>query len=133
MKNLQAIADKLAVSLSMLCAIHCLAMPLAIVMIPTLAGLPIAGEGFHLWMVFAVLPISIYALTKGCKKHSNYQVLSIGGLGLVVLIATAIFGHDFLGETAEKALTVLGASIIAVGHVWNYRLCQRHSECAPSE
>lgn len=129
MKNIQAIADKTAVSLSLLCTIHCLAMPLVVVLLPTVAALPLADEAFHLWMIYAVLPISIYALTMGCKKHKRYRLLLIGGLGLSILVATALVGHEILGEVWEKSLTVLGASIIVLGHYWNYRLCQYQDRC----
>lgn len=129
MTNIQAIADKVAVSLSLLCTIHCLAMPLAVVFLPILAALPLADEAFHLWMVYGVLPISIYALAMGCKKHKRYRLLLIGGLGLTILVGTALVGHEVLGEVLEKSFTVLGASIIALGHYWNFRLCQRQDNC----
>lgn len=133
MKNLTAMADKTAVSLSLLCALHCLAMPVAVVLLPTLAGLAIAEEGFHLWMVFAVIPVSIYALTMGCKKHKRYQLLVIGGIGLAIVLAAALLGHDLLGEMWEKVLTVIGVNVIAVGHIWNYRLCQQHDNCGDAK
>ena len=129
MNNIQAIADKVAVSLSLLCTIHCLLMPLAVVLLPALAALPLADEAFHFWMVYGVLPISIYALTMGCKKHKRYRLLLVGGIGLTILVAAALVGHEILGEVWEKSLTVLGASIIALGHYWNYRLCQDNCSC----
>ena len=129
MINRQTLSDKTAISLSLLCAIHCLAMPLVVVFLPAIAGLAIADEAFHLWMVAAVLPVSIYALSMGCKKHKNYRVLAAGGVGLAILVATALAGHDMLGEVAEKSLTVLGACVIALGHFWNYKLCQRRDSC----
>lgn len=132
MKNLQVLSDKTAISLSLLCSIHCLAMPLLVVLLPSIAALPLGDEAFHLWMVYAVVPISAYALTMGCKKHQRYHVLLLGGVGLFILIATAFLGHATLGETWEKTLTVLGTSIIALGHFWNYRLCQQHTTCGCS-
>ncbi len=126
MTNLQTISDKTAIGLSLLCTLHCLALPLAIVLLPSIAALPLADEVFHLWMVFAVIPISIYALTLGCKKHKHYRLLGLGAVGLGLLIVAAFVGHDLLGEFGEKTLTVIGASIIALGHFWNYRLCQEH-------
>lgn len=133
MKSILALSDKLAISLSLLCTLHCLALPLALVMLPTFAALPLADEDFHLWMVIAVIPISAYALTMGCKKHKHYRLLWIGGIGLTLLILAVVLGHDLLGESWEKILTVAGASIIAFGHFLNYRLCQRHDSCDCSE
>lgn len=129
MNNLRAIADKTAVSLSLLCAIHCLAMPLLVVLMPAIAGMFIADEVFHIWLAFAVIPVSVYALTMGCKKHKRYQLLIIGGIGVAILLSAPIVGHDFLGETWEKILTAIGAVIIAFAHVLNFRECKRHVQC----
>ncbi|REL36286.1 MerC domain-containing protein [Thalassotalea euphylliae] len=134
MKLLSLYADKLAISLSMLCVLHCLALPLLLVIVPSLAVLPMAQESFHFWMVMAVLPTSIYALTLGCKKHRNYTVVSYGLAGLATLLAAALFGEHLLGEMGEKLLTTVGATIIAVAHVKNFSLCRSHDKCAcPSE
>ncbi|WP_448554887.1 MerC domain-containing protein [Thalassotalea montiporae] len=134
MKLLSLYADKLAISLSMLCVLHCLALPLLLVIVPSLAVLPMAQESFHFWMVMAVLPTSIYALTLGCKKHRNYTVVSYGLAGLATLLAAALFGEHLLGEFGEKLLTTVGATIIAVAHVKNFSLCRSHDKCAcPSE
>ncbi len=130
MKNLQVMSDKTAIALSVLCTIHCLALPLAVVLLPSIAALPLNDEAFHSWMVFAIIPVSIYALTMGCKKHQRYRLLWLGGLGVLTLILTAFLGHDVLGEFWEKTLTVIGSSIIVFGHIWNYRLCQEHTACA---
>jgi hypothetical protein len=130
MKQLQAIADKTAISLSFICTLHCLATPFALALLPTLAAINLADEAFHLWMVIAVIPTSLLALSMGCKKHSDYRVMLLGITGLGLLILAAFFGHDLLGESAETALTVVGTIIIAAGHVLNHRLCQqRHCEC----
>ena len=133
MNKLQSLSDKSAIGLSLLCTLHCLAMPLAVVLLPSIAGLPLADEMFHYWMLIAVLPISAYALTMGCKKHQRYRLLLIGGVGLSILVFAAYAGHDVLGETGEKALTVVGTVILALGHLWNYRLCHHQDACDCTE
>ena len=133
MNSLQAISDKTAVSLSLVCAIHCLAMPMAVVLLPSVAALSLSDEAFHIWLLVAVLPFSIYALTMGCKKHKRYRLLLIGGAGLLVLSFAGFFGHDTLGHAWERWLTLIGASVIALGHLWNHRLCLRHDECGCPE
>lgn len=134
MKFLQPLTDKFAISLSALCAVHCLALPVLVVLVPSLASLPMNNEAFHLWMVIAVIPTSIFALTMGCKQHKQHNLLYVGLAGLSFLIFAVAFGESFLGETLEKVFTLIGASIIAFGHFKNYRLCQAKDECAcPTE
>lgn len=133
MNNLQTLSDKAAISLSLLCAIHCLLAPLAMVLLPTAVAVSMSDEALHLWILVAVVPISTIALTLGCKKHKRYRLLVVGGMGLLVLCAAALLGHEILSERLEKLLTVIGAGIIAVGHFWNYRLCQQQDSCDNNE
>lgn len=123
---LQTFTDKLAISLSMLCAVHCLAFPIAMVWLPSIAALQLDGESFHFWMLIAVLPTSIYALTMGCLQHKRYELLAIGFVGLSLLVS-AILLEEIVGESGEKLLTVLGATLIAIGHYRNFRLCRSHT------
>ncbi len=130
--SIQAISDKAAISLSLLCSIHCLLLPVALVLIPTLASLPMGEEAFHKWMLVAVIPISIFALTMGCKKHKRYQLFYYGLAGIVIMTLAAFFGHDIVGETGEKVATVIGSLVIVYGHFLNHRLCNQHqcqTEC----
>ena len=128
MKNIQANADKAAISLSVLCIIHCLALPLIVVLLPVLTALNLQDEAVHWWILGAVVPTSLYALTMGCKKHKDYSVMVLGFVGLAILIATPFLGHDLLGVSGESIFTTIGALNIAGGHLINHRLCRR-SDC----
>lgn len=128
MKKVRVLTDKAAIGLSLLCTFHCLALPLILVWLPSIATLQLDNEAFHLWMVLAVIPASAYALTIGCKQHKRYHLLVVGLIGLVCLISALAF-ESLLGETGEKILTVLGAAIITYGHIRNYRLCQKADSC----
>ncbi len=128
MKTAQALSDKLAIGLSFMCTIHCLATPLFILWLPSLLALPLESEAFHVWLVVAVIPSSLYALTLGCKQHRRYRLLFLGAIGLSLLIAALVLGEDVLGEVGEQALTVLGAGFIAIGHWFNYRLCRAQDQ-----
>tara|TARA_R110001592_G_scaffold363391_1_gene687056 strand:- start:14285 stop:14713 length:429 start_codon:yes stop_codon:yes gene_type:complete len=132
MKTAQAITDKLAIGLSLMCAIHCLTLPLLLALLPSMAALRLDNEHFHFWMVVAVLPSSVYALTLGCKQHKRYQLLILGAIGLALLVLALAMGEERIGNAGEKILTVAGASFVAVGHWLNYRLCQAQArrDCA---
>jgi len=125
MKNIQTLSDKTAISLSIICALHCLALPSLLVLLPSLTALNLADEVVHLWMLAAVIPISIYALTMGCRKHKRLGIVALGLVGITTLIAAALLGHDVLGETGEKIIVTTGAFIIAISHWQNHQLCRR--------
>lgn len=129
MKIAQQLSDKFAMGLSMLCVIHCLVLPFLLVLLPSLGSLQLADEAFHKWMLAAVIPISIYALTMGCKKHQHYRLLLWGISGIVIMVLAVLIGHDIAGEAGEKVLTLLGAMLIVVAHLGNFRRCQQQNSC----
>ena len=133
MKNIQTFTDKSAIGLSLLCTIHCLAFPLLIVLLPSLAALQLNDEAFHTWMIIVVVPVSAYALTMGCRQHKRYHLLILSLLGVTCLILAIVFSEMFLNEVWEKRLTSIGAGIIAYGHYRNYRLCQHKGDCVCPE
>ena len=124
MENIQAIADKSAIAISVLCALHCLLLPAAIVLYPTTLGFLHGDESIHFALLFVVIPISAYALIKGCKVQKSPKVLITGISGLLVLVAAVVLGHDMLGEIGEKILTVLGSIIVIIAHVQNHLICR---------
>lgn len=127
MRSIQAVTDQTSIGLSLVCAVHCLFVPVLLVAVPSLASLPLESETFHAWMIVAVLPISVFALTLGCKKHKRYKILILGLLGLSSLVSALVF-ESLVGEAGEKLLTLLGAGLIAWGHFTNFKLCQQHDK-----
>lgn len=130
MKIKHTLYDATAISLSALCTIHCLMLPLIVSWLPAAIVTTMQNEVFHVFMVLLVIPLSLFALFMGCKKHKNYSVLSLGGIGLLFLISAVLFGHDYLGEVGEKAITVIGSGFIATSHFLNYYLCgKKENDC----
>jgi len=126
--KLQPFSDKAAIGLSLLCTLHCLALPLLLVIFPSIASLQLANEALHFWMILAVIPTSVYALTLGCKQHKRKHLLVVGSFGLTFLALAVFLPESLLGELGEKTFTLIGAGLIAFGHYRNYRLC-RHNKC----
>ncbi|MCC5638396.1 MerC domain-containing protein [Nostoc sp. CHAB 5844] len=123
---MQTLMDKTAIAFSTACAIHCLFLPVFVIMLPALTTTSIGDESFHRLLLWFVFPISVLALTQGCRRHKNRTVLSFGVLGLLLLGIPAIVGHEVLGEVGERFVTVLGATVLAFGHVRNYKLCRKN-------
>lgn len=114
--------DGVAVCLSMLCLVHCLALPVLIASLPLIAASMVANERFHLWMLLAIVPTSVLALGSGFRTHRLLAPLVLGGFG-VSLIASAAVGPDLMGmsRSMDTALTVVGGLMLAVAHGLNYR------------
>ncbi len=123
MRKLLGVSDAAAISLSLVCAVHCLIFPLLLVLLPSMAS-SIADESFHRWMVIAVVPVSAFSLLMGCKRHKRYFAIITGSIGLLLLIFTGYFSEDVIDEAWEENLTLLAAALIAIGHFSNFRACQ---------
>jgi|TARA_B110000467_G_scaffold94888_1_gene85774 hypothetical protein len=117
--------DKFAVTTSALCAVHCLGLPVLLSVFPAVAASIFGQELFHVLLLWLVIPLSLVALTLGCRKHKSLQVAVMGLIGLTFLIIAATLGHDLLGEAGERIATLIGAVAIAAGHMRNYALCRR--------
>ena len=133
-KNTSVIGDVAAIFLSNICLVHCLALPILTVTIPSFLSIYLEEDAFHLWMLVFVVPISLLTLMMGCRRHKQSRIFSVGVVGLSGLIWVALFGHDLLAESGEKLLTVIGWSLIAFAHVLNYRACRRlDCACSPCD
>ena len=86
-------SDKLSICLSLCCILHCIALPVIILMIPSFASLWINNEKVHVILVLFAVPISLFAMAKSLRIHHNYKCISLAVIGLSLLIG-AIFMHD---------------------------------------
>ena len=125
---LSMLLDRASIGLSVICVLHCFATPILLAFAPSLLALPVADEKFHAVLIFLILPASIVALTLGCRRHGDMSVFYWGCSGLIVLLGTLLLGHDLLGDSGEKIMTVFGSGLVVVGHVLNFRSC-RTSAC----
>ena len=115
--------DKIAISFSVVCALHCLLLPIAVIFLPSISATFFGTEDFHKTLLYFVIPSSIIALSLGCKMHGKYEVYSYGFFGIGALLFASFFGHDYLGEVGEIFLTLIGAGIVSLGHYKNQKLC----------
>ena len=121
--------DKAAISFSALCIAHCLLLPIGLALLPSVAIIGVlSDELFHSLLIVLIIPTSLVALSLGCRLHKSWLVFLLGAAGMSILVLTAFFAHDFLGEQLEKVATILGAILIAASHAQNFSLCRR-KEC----
>ena len=86
-------SDKLSICLSLCCILHCIALPVIILIIPSFASLWINNEKVHVILVLFAVPISLFAMAKSLRVHHNYKCISLAIVGLSLLVG-AIFMHD---------------------------------------
>jgi len=126
---LQVHLDRFAIVLSSICAIHCIALPLVVGLVPLLAVATNHDNAlhefwFHQFILIFILPVSIIALIVGYRLHHQRIPVIIGVIGLVILATVALFAdllitQQIIPHSGETLLTVLGGVIHAVGHIAN--------------
>ena len=146
--------DSLAIGMSVLCAIHCLVTPLIVVFLPVLASTFWAHKNFHLWMILLVVPTTAMAMFLGCRKHKDKLMLALGGVGLTILTAVALYeamSHAPLGLqesslcsqctqcesgnllTRTTLANITGAVFLTSAHVRNFLFCRKANCCVEGE
>lgn len=110
--------DKAGFFTSMLCAIHCSAIPVMISM-----GLLSTTTWLHNhlidWIVIGIgVLIATYSLLGDfLKKHRNIVPLSLASLGFVFLFIGMIEHHGWM-----LIFSVVGGLLVASAHFYNHRL-----------
>ena len=106
--------DRIAMVLSGLCFVHCLATAIVLATLSTVGGLfgnPIIHEaGLALAIILGAL-----ALGNGIMKHGRFLPPSIGALGIGAMTAALTLPHG----GSEMVATMLGVVLLATGHFLN--------------
>tara|TARA_B100000674_G_scaffold110022_1_gene81357 strand:- start:6056 stop:6460 length:405 start_codon:yes stop_codon:yes gene_type:complete len=121
--NTQLLTDKLAMSLSAVCVLHCLFMPSFLIISSWYAAFSINNEFVHYAILLAAVPVSTYALIKGYFNHDKLSYFVVGVIGLVSLTA-AVLTASIIGEIGEKLITVFGSVFVIYAHFKNHQICK---------
>ena len=120
----QLIGDKLAMTLSTICVVHCFFSPTFILLTSGVFSFSLDNQSLHYIILFAAIPVSLYALISGFTNHKTAYFLTIGIFGLFVLILAVALGESFLGELGEKTLTLVGSILVVYAHFKNHQVCK---------
>ena len=124
MLKAQMTSDKLAISLSAACVIHCLFAPTLIIFAYSFLSFSVESELIHYIILTLALPISGLALVLGYRNHKVLSFLMIGITGLSLMLLAVLLGEG----TSEKVLTVIGSCTVAYAHYKNHKVC-KELEC----
>lgn len=115
----QSVLDRWAIGLSALCLVHCLAIPLTLLVLPLFAHDLISHQSAVHWILLVLaLPLSAFALIRGYRRHRYVPVIIAGIVG----IGTMFVGVAHLaGIQGELPLSILGALCLVYAHVQNMR------------
>src|SRR3954468_4982238 len=110
------VIDRMAIGLSGLCLVHCLASAIFVALLATAGGFLLNPAIHETGLVFAIA-LGIAALGRGILLHGFMMPSAIGGLGLGVMAGSLSLPEGGLGTI----YTIVGVAILALGHDLNRR------------
>ena len=137
--------DRIGVIASILCAIHCAATPIVLLVLPAF-GKVWTHPASHWVMASLVIPLAAFMVVMGFRKHKRKWVIASGALGIVFVLlgaaapsfgknsgpgATEAAGVVASGESAEYANGECVESICA--SECEETICEFDSECVGAE
>jgi hypothetical protein len=108
--------DRIAIGLSGLCLVHCLASAILVAMLASAGGM-LLNPIIHEVGLLLSIALGMIALGRGVVEHGFMMPAAVGGLGLGVMAGALTLPHD----GAEVIYTILGVAILALGHDLNRR------------
>jgi hypothetical protein len=117
-------ADSIGMCVAGACAVHCIATPLIVGILPVV-GLPLLGPRAEWLFLSCSLVLSSSAIFSGCIRHHRWLPVAIFVGGAAMLLASHTLVDD--AGMAGRVAIVIGAASIICAHLLNIRLCQ----CTP--
>lgn len=107
--------DRMAIGLSGLCLVHCVATTVFVAMVAS-AGSMLGAPIFHEVGLSLAMLLGAVALGKGMMDHGFMMPSAVGGLGLGVMAGAMTLPHE---GGQEAIYTMGGVLILALGHRLN--------------
>jgi hypothetical protein len=106
--------DRMAIGLSGLCLVHCLATAVLLGLVASAGGI-LGAHWVHEVGLSLAMVLGSVALGRGIFEHGFMMPSAVGGLGLGVMAGALSLPHD----GTEALYTVLGVGVLALGHRLN--------------
>jgi hypothetical protein len=106
--------DRIAIGLSGLCMVHCLATAVVIGLLASAGGM-LGAAWIHEVGLTVAMALGAIALGRGVMLHGFLMPWAVGWLGLGVMAGALTMPHD----GSEAMFTVVGVGLLALGHQLN--------------
>jgi len=107
--------DRMAIGLSGLCIVHCLATTVLLALVAS-AGSMLGADWIHEIGLGLAMVMGAISLGRGILEHGYSMPSAVGGLGLGVMAGALTLPHN----GTEALYTVVGVAILALGHRLNF-------------
>jgi hypothetical protein len=121
----KALLDRLGATGSMLCAVHCAALPLVLAIAPAI-GAGFASPVFEIGFIAFASVLGLTSLILGYLQHRVHRALLFLVPGIALLWCAVLvepLHENMLGHAVAMAC---GGTLIAIAHLLNLRLSHAH-------
>ena len=108
--------DQLAIGLSGLCLVHCLASTIFFASIASVGG-ALLHPAFHEIGLVVAIGFALVTLVAGVLSHGYMMPFAVGSFGLGMMAGALSRPHD----GSEVLATMIGVAVVALGHDLNRR------------
>lgn len=108
--------DKIGVTTSLVCAVHCMALPLLLTSLPILGIDLMENKIVEMVMILLAFFIGIIALSKGRKEYSSFRPMVLFSIGIACLILKEVF-HQW-----HNIILIPAVVFILWAHYSNYKM-----------
>lgn len=112
-------------SLSLLCAIHCILTPLVMLSLPIMARYLLMSPLFHVLLGLLILPVGIFSFYVGYGHHHRSVVLWLGVPGLLLVCFAPLVAHGLGMAIYETPWMILGSALLISAHWINRKTCEK--------
>jgi MerC mercury resistance protein len=101
------------------CAVHCLTVPFLVTVLP-LAGVGVfLGGSLEILFIVASVVLATGSVCWGFRRHRRWRIFIVLGAALTMIAV----GRFLASEPYELVFVLMGAMVLAAGHLLNRYLC----------
>jgi peptidoglycan/LPS O-acetylase OafA/YrhL len=124
--------DRVGATGSMLCAVHCAALPLVLAIAPAI-GAGFASPTFEIAFIAFASVLGMTSLILGYRQHRVHRALLLLVPGVALLWAAVLIEPLHESLVGHAVAMACGGSLIAIAHLLNLRLAHAHFHGAVCE
>jgi hypothetical protein len=122
----RSLLDRLGAFGSLLCAVHCAAIPLVIALAPSLGVAGWLGGTFELVFVIFATGLGLFSVAWGYRRHGAVRALGLLLPGLATLWLAILYRPLHEALVAHAIAMTFGGTLVGLAHLANLRLNHGH-------
>ena len=113
--------DFAGIFVSGICILHCLAIPLILLLMPALSESLIPQEDItHVVFLGFILGIAGISFVSGYRVHGQWRPVAWMAVGVILILIATFVAHDYIGHYSEPILAILGSLALIRAHYLNH-------------